>query len=197
MFAAAEGRTALAALHASCEPSATSVRVLSCPSNKSSAPFFVCVVAMYCLTPILRRSMADHKRARAGRKAQSFQVSTGFHVSVADPRARKLEITKCDRKFMGRSPDAALCLHRARRGDVVGSSPQRPSLKVNIEIMRAFVRLRRQVRLSVRSHLSGDSQLNGPIWDFAKAHRILSLSSRRPGAAALNRALRKISGTSP
>ncbi len=77
-------------------------------------------------------------------QAQSWPIPFGFRVSTYPPRAYNPEVTICDFKIgTGRTSQTAVGVHGAGRrhaSSVLGSPT---AVCVNIEIMRAFVRLRR------------------------------------------------------
>lgn len=69
---------------------------------------------------------------------------TRLHVSANSRGIPKLEVTNCDLK-LGWLTLCALCIYGARRVDAFQWFTQQQAIQVNIEIMRAFVRLRQLI----------------------------------------------------
>src|SRR5215831_7827142 len=81
--------------------------------------------------------------AASGCKPQSKTVPERFHVPAFERGIRTFEVTNCDLKEGSRRPSVpTVCFHGPRSGNAPSILRSERAVQVNIEIMRAFVRLR-------------------------------------------------------
>jgi hypothetical protein len=90
-------------------------------------------------------------------KRNAERSPADFMFQLTEREAVRFEITNCDLKAgTWRPPNGAFRLHRARGGDASSVLRSPRAIHVNVEIMRAFVRLRQMLE----SHAELAKKLN-------------------------------------
>ncbi len=84
-----------------------------------------------------------HRKLEPSCTSEQEPIPQGFHVPAERWGNKIFAIANCQSKGAGWSSDTTLRLHRAGRSHALQCSPERErAVQVNVQIMRAFVRMR-------------------------------------------------------